>query len=202
MNIGMSNSVEEITLSSSFTWMQSFDDNSGFYTWSFLYALGRYCEVSVWWPEPWRWWTTKPLVSSTCWGGPCRNVSNFSCSGREAWNRSPSSTSRKSYFHWKSWSTTLLQLWMGILWIRNIYVFSMAKKRITIPGLTWCRSRQRSSLSPRQGQGLGQGGAGPAPGSPGRAWTTSLWRQWRVAPACLFQPRGYNGYYGGTRTLW
>ena len=52
----------------------------------------------------------------------------------------------------------------------EIYTFfKWLKKRITIPGLTWCRSRRRSSLSPRQGQGLEQGAAGPAPGSPGRA---------------------------------
>ena len=112
MNIGMSNSVEEITLSSSFTWRQYFNDNSGFCD---ALILGKYCGVSVWWPGPWRWWTTRPLVWSTGWGGRCRNFSNFSCNGREAWNRSPSSTSRKSYFHWKSCSTTLLQLWIS--WI-------------------------------------------------------------------------------------
>ena len=156
MNIGMSNSVEEITLSSSFTWRQLFSDNSGFYD---VLILGKYCGVSVWWPGPWRWWTTRPLVWSTGWGGRCRNFSNFSCNGREAWNRSPSSTNRKSYFHWKSY---IVQDFSNYVWL-GIGI------SVLIPKLTWCRSRRRSSLSPRQGRGLGPGEAGPAPGWPDRA---------------------------------
>ena len=45
-------------------------------------------------------------------------------------------------------------------WLTGLYL---------IAELTWCRSRRLSSLSPRQGPAPGPGGAGPAPGSPGRA---------------------------------
>ena len=124
-----------------------------------VFILGRYCGVSVWWPGPWRWWTTRPLVWSTCWGGRCRNFSNFSCNGRAAWNRSPSSTNRKSYFHWKSY---IVQDFSNYVWL-GIGISVLILK------LTWCRSRRRSSLSPRQGRGLGPGEAGPAPGWPDRA---------------------------------